>query len=73
MDVASRIAGHVAADPVVVDTVTNAEPIRHHRSEAPEADGGASECAGGEDVVVYSSVGWVCVQAVQSLALRHGK
>lgn len=63
MDVSSRVAGHVAADPVVVDAVTDAEPVGHHRSEAPEADGGAGEGAGGEDVVVYGGVGGVCVQA----------
>lgn len=73
VDVASRIGGHVAADPVVMDTVTDAEPVGHHRSETPEADGGAGERAGGQDVVVYGAVGWVSVQAGQRLTLRVGK
>lgn len=73
VDVASRVAGHVAADPVVMDAVADAKPVWHHRGEAAEAHGRTGEGAGGEDVVVDGSVGGVCVQAVQSLALWVGQ
>lgn len=73
MDVASRVAGHVAADPVVVDAVADAEPVGHHRGEAAEVHGWAAEGAGGEDVVVDGGVSWVRVQAVQSLAVWVGQ
>lgn len=69
MDVASRVAGHIAADPVVMDTVADAKAIRHHRGEAAQTHSWAGEGAGGEDVVVDGSVSRVRVQAVQRLAL----
>lgn len=69
MDVAGRITGHVAADPVVVDAVTDAKAVGHHRSEAPQTDCRTGEGAGGQDVVVDGGVGGVRVQAVQGLAL----
>ncbi len=69
MDVARWIAGHIAANPVVMDTVADTIPIRHHWGKATEAHGWTSERAGREDVVVDGSISWVCVQAVQSLAL----
>ncbi len=69
MDVASWVAGHIAADPVVVDTVADTKPIGHHWSKATEVHSWTGEGAGRQDVVVDGSVSWVCVQAVQSLAL----
>jgi len=69
MDIANRVAGHIAADPVVMDTVANAEAVRHHRGEATEIHSWTGEGARGQDVVVDGSVGWVCVEAVQRLAL----
>lgn len=68
MDVASRVARYVAADPVVMDTVANAKPVSHHWGKAAEADSWTGEGASGEDVVVDGGVRWVCVQAVQRLA-----
>lgn len=73
MDVSSRVAGHVAADPVVVDAVADTEPVGHHGGEASQADGGAGEGAGGQDVVVDGGVGGVGVQAVKRLVLRVGQ
>lgn len=69
MDIASWVAGHVTADPVIMDTIADAKPVRHHGGKATEAHGWAGEGAGGEDVVVDSGVSGVSVQAVQSLAL----
>ena len=59
MDVASWIAGYVAANPVVVDPITNTKAVRHNRSESPEAYRRAGEGAGGKDVVVDGGVGRV--------------
>lgn len=73
MNIASRVAGDVAADPVVVDTIADAKPIGHHWGEASEAHGWTAEGAGGEDVVVDGGVSRVCVQAMQSLALWTGQ
>lgn len=69
MDVASRVARYIAANPVVVDTVANAKPVGHHWGKAAEADSWTGESAGGEDVVVDSGVRRVHVQTVQRLAL----
>lgn len=69
MDVASRVAGNIAADPVVMDTVANTKPIRHHWGKATKVHSWTGEGAGGEDVVVDGNISWVCVQAVQSLVL----
>lgn len=73
MDVASRVAWYIAANPVVVDTVANAEPVGHHWGKATEADGRTGEGASGEDVVVNGGVSWVHVQTVQRLALWVGQ
>lgn len=73
MTVASRVAGQDATDPLVVDAVSHAKPVGHHWGKAAEAHGWTGEGAGGEDVVVDGSISWVRVQAVQSLALRHGQ
>lgn len=69
MDVASRVGGHAAADPVVVDAVADAKAVRHHWGEAAEVNGGTGEGASGEDVVVDGAVRRVSVQAVQAPAL----
>lgn len=69
MDVASRVGGHAAADPVVVDAVADAKAVRHHWGEAAEVYGRTGEGASGEDVVVDGAVRRVGVQAVQAPAL----
>lgn len=68
MDVASRVGGHAAADPVVVDAVADAKTVKHHWCKAAEVNGGTGEGASGEDVVVNGAVCRVCVQAVQAPA-----
>ena len=73
MNVASRVAGHVTADPVIMDTIANAKPIRHHWGEAAEVHGWTGEGAGREDVVVDGRVSRVSVQVLQSLALWVGQ
>lgn len=73
VDVTSRVAGHVTADPLVMDAVTHTEAIRHHGGKAAQTHSWTGEGAGGEDVVVDGGVGWVCVQTVQRLALRVGQ
>lgn len=69
MDISSGVGGHVAADPVVMDAVSYAKPIRHHRRKAAKAYSWTGEGAGGENVVVDGTVRRVRVQAVQGLAL----
>ena len=61
MDVAGWVAGDVAADPVVVDTIAYAEAVWDDRREAAQADGRAGEGAGGQDVVVDGRVRRVLV------------
>lgn len=78
MDIASRVAGHIAADPVVMDAVAHPEAVGHHWGEAAEVDSRTGQGAGGQDVVVDGGVSGVSVQAVQSLTLGvsqipHGK
>lgn len=73
VDIASWVAWYVAADPVVVDTIANTKPIRHHWGKASKADSWTGEGASGEDVVIDGSVRWVCVQTVQRLALWVGQ
>lgn len=73
MAIASWVAGHSEVDPVVMDPVADTEPIRDHRGKATEVHSRTGEGAGGEDVVVDGGVRWVCVQAVQSLALWIGQ
>ena len=68
-DVSSWIARHVAADPVVMDTVSNTKPIRHHWGKAAKVNSWTGEGAGGEDVVVDGGVCRVSVHVVQTLAL----
>lgn len=69
VDIASWVAAHIAAYPVVMNTVANAEAVRNHGGESTEAHGWTGEGAGREDVVVDGTVGGVCEQAVQSLTL----
>lgn len=64
MGIAGRVAGHIAANPVVLDTVSNTKPIRYHWGKAPKVHGWATEGAGGEDVVVYTGIRWVFVKVV---------
>ena len=73
MDVSGRVAGHVAADPVVVDAVAHAEAVGDDGGEAAQADGGAGEGAGGQDVVVDGRVRRVLVQAVEGLPFSVGQ
>ena len=72
MDVASRVAEHVTANPVVVDSVANAKPIRHHWGEARIAQSWTGKGAGSKDVFAHGGV-WVNVKAWQSLALWLGQ
>lgn len=69
MNIPSRVGGNVAADPVVMDAISNTKPVRHHRRKAAKVYSWTGEGAGGENVVVDGTVCRVCVQAVQGLAL----
>lgn len=54
--IAGWVAGHVAADPVIVDAVAHAEAVGHHGGEPPQVDGRAAQGAGGQHVVVDGGV-----------------
>lgn len=56
VNIASWVAGHIAADPVVVNTVADTEAVGHHRGEATKVHSRTGEGAGGEDVVVDGRV-----------------
>lgn len=73
MTITTWVAGYVASNPVVKDTVSDPESIRHHRGKSTKADSWAGEGAGGQDVVVDGCVGWVCVDAGQGPALTAGQ
>lgn len=64
MNITLWITRHIAANPLIMDTVAHPESIGHHRGKASQVNGRAGEGAGGEDVVVDGGVGWVLVQAV---------
>lgn len=69
VNIPSGVGGHVAADPVVMDAISNTKPVGHHRRKAAKAYSWTGEGAGGENVVVDGTVRRVRVQAVQRLAL----
>lgn len=73
MSIPTWVAGYIASNPVVMDTVSNPKPIRHHRGKSTKADSWAGEGTGGQDVVVDGCVGWVCVDAGQGAALTAGQ
>lgn len=65
MNISGRVAGHIATDPFIVDTIAHSETIRHHWSKSTQTDCGAGESTGGENVVVYGSICWILVETVQ--------
>lgn len=69
VNISSGVGGHVAADPVVMDAISNTKPVRHHRRKAAKFYSWTGEGAGGEDVVVDGTVCRIRVQAVQGQAL----
>lgn len=62
MYVPGGVAGNVATDPVVMDAIAHSKAIWDHRGKATQTDSRASECAGGQDVVVYGYISWILVQ-----------
>lgn len=62
MDIPGRVAGNVATDPIIMDTIAYSKAIWDDGSKATQADSRTSECTGGKDVVVYSCISRVLVQ-----------
>lgn len=70
MDVPGRVAGNIATDPTVMDTITHSKTIWDYRGKATQTDSRASECASGQDVVVYGCISWVLVQTLHRHSFR---
>lgn len=70
MGVTTRVAGYVAANPVVMDTISNTKAIRHDRGKTTKVHSWTGEGTCRQDVVVDGCIGWVSVQMGQGLALR---
>lgn len=68
-----RVAGDVATNPLIMDSVADTKPIRHYGGEATQAHGGTGEGAGGQDVVVDGGIGWVQEQGGQGHPFSAGQ
>lgn len=69
VDIASWVAGYVASYPVVMDTISNAKPIRYHGGKSTKVHSWTSEGTGRQNVMVDGRVRSLCIQVVQSLTL----
>jgi len=65
MNISGRVAGHIAPDPFIMDTIAHSKTIRHHRSKPAQTDRWAGESTGGQDVVVYGGICRILVQTGQ--------
>lgn len=65
MNISGRVAGHIAPNPFIMDTIAHSETIRHHRSKSAQTDRRAGKSTGGENVVVYGGICWIMVETVQ--------
>lgn len=65
LDKGLYVAGHIAADLVVVVSVRNAKAVGHNGRVASRQQRCDAEAAAGDDVVADGSSGWMCVEAVQ--------
>lgn len=70
MGVATWVAGYVASDPVVMDTVSNTKAVRYYGGKAPKVHSWTGKGTSRKDVVVNGCVGRVCVEVGQGPALR---
>lgn len=69
MGVTTRVAGYVAANPVVMDTISNTKAIRHYGGKTTKVHSWTGEGTCRKDVVVDGCIGWVCVEVGQGPAL----
>ncbi len=78
MNISGRVAGHIAPNPFIMNTIAHSETIRHHRSKSAQTDRRAGKSTGGENVVVYGGICWILVEIVQGHSfwisqVAHGK